>query len=167
MITFLTSGLWHGANWTFVFWGGMHGIAQVFENIIGLGKDKNQKRPVIARLVSWFAVFVFCNLAWVFFRAETIADAIFVIRNAFGYFSHIDKYLYTNIGLSKKVLLFIIFNIMIVTFFDYFSIKKDVVQMAVSKNRLLVVGIEYAILVIIIIAVLFGAGANQFVYFQF
>ena len=166
MITFLTSGLWHGANWTYVFWGGMHGIAQVFENLIGRKRD-NTKKSVVVKILLWMIVFAFCNLAWVFFRAESIGDALYVIKNAFGGVTNISAYLHTNIGLSKKRLLFSLLTIMIVAIYDYISMKKDVIQMTATKNKLLVVAIEYIILAIIVVAVLFGAGSNQFVYFQF
>lgn len=166
MITFLTSGLWHGANWTYVFWGGMHGIAQVLENLIGRKRD-NTKKSVVVKILLWMIVFAFCNLAWVFFRAESIGDALYVIKNAFGGVTNISDYLHTNIGLSKKRLLFCLLTIMIVAIYDYISMKKDVIQMAATKNKLLVIAIEYIILAIIVVAVLFGVGSNQFVYFQF
>ena len=162
----MSSGLWHGANWTYVFWGGMHGIAQVFENLIGRKRD-NTKKSVVVKILLWMIVFAFCNLAWVFFRAESIGDALYVIKNAFGGVTNISAYLHTNIGLSKKRLLFSLLTIMIVAIYDYISMKKDVIQMAATKNKLLVVAIEYIILAIIVVAVLFGAGSNQFVYFQF
>ncbi len=164
MITFLTSGLWHGASWTFVFWGGMHGIAQVFENLIMV---KGKKKTVFHKVIFWIIVFAFCNMAWVFFRAESIGDALYVIGNAFGNISHIDGYLHSNIGLSKKRLLFSLVTATIVAIYDYLSLKMDIIQTAASKNRFLVVVIEYIILAIIGVAVIFGAGSNQFVYFQF
>lgn len=166
MITFLTSGLWHGANWTYVFWGGMHGIAQVFENLIARKKD-NTKKSAVVKIFLWMFVFAFCNLAWVFFRAETIDDALYVIKNAFGSVTNISAYLHTNIGLSKGRLLFILLTIMIVAIYDYISLQIDVIQMAVSKNKLIVVAAEYIILSIIVAEVILGAGSNQFVYFQF
>lgn len=165
MITFLISGLWHGANWTYIFWGGMHGLAQVFENLIG--RKRNNKKSVIVKIILWLVVFAFCNLAWVFFRAESIGDALYVIKNAFCNVQNISAYLQTNIGLSKRRLLFCLLTIIIVAIFDYISLKKDVIQIAAAKNKFIVVGIEYIILAIIVVAILFGAGSNQFVYFQF
>ena len=69
MIVFLVSGLWHGANWTFVLWGGMHGTAQVIERAFkkSLGK--------IPKIVTGVVTFLFVNLAWMLFRAPTITDA--------------------------------------------------------------------------------------------
>ena len=164
MITFMTSGLWHGANWTFVVWGAMHGIAQIIENVFSV---KEKKKSTFGKLISWILVFAFCNLAWVFFRADSIGDALYVIRNAFGSMSQIDGYLHSNIGLSAIKLLFSLVTIAIVAIYDYLSLKKDLIGIAASKNKLVVVVIEYILLAIIGIAVIFGAGSNQFVYFQF
>jgi len=165
MITFLISGLWHGANWTFVFWGGMHGIAQVFENLIS--RKNGKQKPIVLKIMRWLLVFVFCNLAWIFFRADSIGDALYVIRSAFGNSTNINSYLHSNIGFSKKSALNSLLTIMIVGIYDYLSLKNDLIQMAAVKNKFLVVAIEYVVLAFIVVAVYYGAGSNQFVYFQF
>ena len=69
MIVFLVSGLWHGAGWTFVFWGGIHGLFVV------ITKRFKAFFARIPRPVNWVLTFLFVNVAWVFFRAETFADA--------------------------------------------------------------------------------------------
>lgn len=69
MIVFLISGLWHGANWTFIVWGGMHGILMVIERITG---KKIEKTRLLGRVFT----FIFVNAAWVVFRAETLTDAL-------------------------------------------------------------------------------------------
>lgn len=69
MIVFLISGLWHGANWTFILWGALHGI---FMCITKLFKNVFEKfHPVF----NWFLTFGFVNFAWVLFRANSISDA--------------------------------------------------------------------------------------------
>ncbi len=68
-ITFLLGGLWHGAAWTFVIWGGLHGGALVLQRVwAGIGLT-------MPRLFSWFITFMFVNASWVVFRAESFADA--------------------------------------------------------------------------------------------
>ena len=69
MIIFLLSGLWHGANWTFVFWGACHGILMVLARLL---KQPLEKVPGFLR---WAFTFLFVNLAWVFFRAESFQQA--------------------------------------------------------------------------------------------
>lgn len=74
LITFLIGGLWHGAGWTFVFWGFLHGLALVINRF---WRKLGIKLP---NWLSWLITFNFVNAAWVFFRAETWADAIKVLR---------------------------------------------------------------------------------------
>jgi len=68
-IVFLVSGFWHGAGWTFIVWGGLHGLAQIAERMWGKG------RVAIPKAVQWVLTFLFVNLAWVFFRAPSMAAA--------------------------------------------------------------------------------------------
>jgi len=86
-ITFLLGGIWHGAGWTFVVWGVMHGIALVIHRAwqkIGL------RLPV---LLAWFLTFNFINIAWVFFRATSFDDALKVLKGMFRF---------GDLGLSKS-----------------------------------------------------------------
>ena len=73
-IVFLMSGLWHGANYTFIIWGIMHGIVMVIERIF---KEKHSK---ISPVLSWLITFTFINISWVVFRADTINDAILFLK---------------------------------------------------------------------------------------
>ena len=69
MIVFAISGLWHGASWTFVLWGILHGMATVIERMIG--EDKLRKVPLIIR---WCGTFIFINVTWMIFKIETFED---------------------------------------------------------------------------------------------
>ncbi len=76
MIVFLVSGIWHGANWTFIVWGIIHGIANALTRVIDKTTGVFSKRQNKAiNVASWFLTFVFVNLAWVIFRADSLADA--------------------------------------------------------------------------------------------
>lgn len=66
MITFLIGGIWHGAGWTFVIWGFLHGLATVIHR---LWKMTNIKLP---KAIAWLLTFGFVNVAWVFFRAKKV-----------------------------------------------------------------------------------------------
>ncbi len=76
--TFLLGGLWHGAAWNFVLWGGMHGVALVIHRA---WRQRGLKMPV---LLGWFLTFMFVNFSWVFFRAISFEDAGRVIRGMVG-----------------------------------------------------------------------------------
>jgi len=76
---FFLVGLWHGAGWTFVFWGLLHGAALALHRI---WKSLDVKLPVF---LSWLLTFNFVNIAWVFFRAEGCDEALKVLRGMTGY----------------------------------------------------------------------------------
>lgn len=87
MIVFLVSGLWHGAAWTFVLWGGLHGLYVVGDvaskSLRGklaqrLGLDR---QPTIQVMLSGFVTFSLVCLAWVFFRANSVAEAFLLLNN--------------------------------------------------------------------------------------
>ncbi|MBT4522316.1 MAG: MBOAT family protein [Halieaceae bacterium] len=73
MATFVLGGLWHGAGWNFVFWGILHGAATIVHRLWVAGPYR------MNRFMGWFITFQFVNVAWVFFRAETWADALKVL----------------------------------------------------------------------------------------
>ena len=76
MLTMLTSGLWHGANWTFICWGGLHGIYLVFNSIYFKLRKKKATTPLFLRVLM---TYVFTTFAWIFFRANTITDGMTII----------------------------------------------------------------------------------------
>ncbi len=77
MTTFILGGIWHGAGWTFVFWGVLHGAALVVHRLWGkLGIR-------LWAWLSWLITFNFINITWVFFRAEEWNDAIKIIKSMF------------------------------------------------------------------------------------
>ncbi|MBV8066483.1 MAG: MBOAT family protein [Candidatus Eremiobacteraeota bacterium] len=82
MITMLLGGLWHGAQWTFVAWGGFHGLMLCVERLTGIGHEARAPRGLVAvaRIAS---TFVIVSLGWVLFRSPTFADAIAVYRALF------------------------------------------------------------------------------------
>ena len=78
MATFIIGGIWHGAGWTFVFWGFLHGCALVVQRIW------NELGFKLNKFIAWFITFNFVNIAWVFFRAKEWDDALKVLRGMFG-----------------------------------------------------------------------------------
>ena len=79
MITFLLGGLWHGAGWTFVFWGFLHGAGLVVQRLWA------KLHVRMSGWMAWFITFNFVNIAWVFFRAKTWGAAIKVLSGMFGF----------------------------------------------------------------------------------
>lgn len=121
LITFTVSGIWHGANWTFIVWGLLHGLFQVIEKMLGLQKKKESKLSstdiesssiklrnfsmkdrsiLLARIVLTFFLITFL---WIFFRMNTIEDAWIVIEKIFTSqdmnFGICEKFIYVFIAI--------------------------------------------------------------------
>ena len=73
MATFLVSGIWHGANWTFIVWGVLHGIFQIVEKALGIQKTEGCGK--IVKSVRIVITFMLVNFAWLIFRMPTLQDA--------------------------------------------------------------------------------------------
>jgi len=73
-ITFLIAGIWHGAGWTFIVWGAMHGIA------LAVNRLWRQLKFKMPKLLGWFFTFMFLNITWIFFRASTCEDALRIMK---------------------------------------------------------------------------------------
>ena len=78
MIVFIVSGIWHGANWTFVLWGALHGACHVLHRIFRKPFDK------LFAPIKWFITFLFVNIAWLLFRADSVSQWWYMVNKAFG-----------------------------------------------------------------------------------
>lgn len=144
LITFTVSGLWHGANWTFVVWGFLNGLFQII--------DKKLK------VKSVILTFILMTIAWTFFRANTMDDAI----QALGMMFIPSGELYLP---QMSLLLYIIMGITILLFCDIIWERKG--RHPLLENRYIIVRyISYIMLTVMILA--FGVfDGGQFIYFQF
>lgn len=80
-VTFLVSGIWHGANWTFIFWGAMHGVLQIVEKALGWQKYEGKNWAV--KSIRIIITFLLVSFAWIFFRMPNIGDAFGMIGRIF------------------------------------------------------------------------------------
>lgn len=166
LVTFLISGLWHGANWTFVIWGGVHGGAQILEKVLVPKKYKKSNGLV------WFLrvaiIFAFCTVAWIFFISDSVGDAVYVISNLTANISDPVLYLqkgFWDIGMGKVKLLVVLFCLLLLTAFDFISLKRDIFK-EIGQKPLVVRYIAYIFLLCMIL--FFRATVQaEFVYFQF
>ncbi len=164
-ITFLVSGLWHGANWTFVVWGALHGsflIAAIVKNnfekkfrLMTFLKTKNKYLKI-------FITFHLALLAWIFFRANSISDAVDVIIGILNFnLSSVATQSVDILGVAAGFLLIVLLEIAQL----YFRNRK-LENFLEEKN----IVIRYAIYTFFILIFLnFGVfhNAGQFIYFQF
>lgn len=85
MIVFLISGIWHGANWTFILWGGLHGLANCLNRICKKAWGK------LGVITQWFLTFIFVDFAWIIFRAENIGQAAGIIKRVLSFQSFVVR----------------------------------------------------------------------------
>lgn len=86
LITFLISGIWHGANWTFIVWGGAHGILQIIEKGLGLdpkGKLSSTRFIQFLKPIRIITTFILVSFVWIFFRMPSLSEAWFYINQIF------------------------------------------------------------------------------------
>ena len=172
IVTFLVSGLWHGANWTYVIWGGIHGIAQVIENELKKITSKyfiNRKGCYIKYWMGVLGVFVFCTFAWIFFRAQTLSDAGYVLGTMFHGISNPVNYIIAGLyalEISRMDLINVFIMLIFLFMYDYYDIKTDVIQ-RISALKLPIRWTIYigCILLTLIFAPIQSGG--EFIYFQF
>lgn len=101
ILTFLVSGIWHGANWTFIFWGVIHGIAQCIEKFFGLNNPVKNKWLVPLRIALTFTI---VNFAWIFFRLPSISDGVSVIKHIFTFgVPHIHPTTFFHLALAVPI----------------------------------------------------------------
>lgn len=104
-IVFFLSGLWHGANYTFLVWGIMHGIFSIVERRFKITEKMYD-------VVSWIYTFGFINISWIFFRANTLGDALFVVKGILKCdFRGIDNNVLSTLILPEIEILFDVLNI--------------------------------------------------------
>lgn len=172
IITFLVSGLWHGANWTYVIWGGIHGVSQVLENVFKRIFTKKKERKNIGYLRYWGSVillFLFCTVTWIFFRAGTVSEAIYIFENMFIGIG--NPWTYLRAGISalncsrlEKINMLVMFLILFV--YDYFDGKTDVIT-KISELSSPVRWMIYILLTLLIILFVPLESGGEFIYFQF
>jgi len=150
---FLISGLWHGAAWTFIIWGLIHGIGVIMERIIGVSKRKHGYG--IKKYFAILFTFSIVTLAWVFFRAPDFSIAIQMLSSLL-HFSFNDK---LELGSHFNEILFAVFVIAILL------LKEKLILNFSPKNNWQYFG---ALGIMVACCYLFGVfNQQQFIYFQF
>ncbi len=155
-LTFLVSGLWHGSNWTFVIWGALHGIYIIIENLFKL-QIKSRNISIIEKFLRGIIVFILVDFAWIFFRANNVKEAFYIIKNIGNLSSDIFMdnkiFFYGSIGL-------------IILFINDFIIENstDSIILNSKLNNKIIIYFTFLVCVILSIGVFNG---GQFIYFQF
>ena len=176
MIVFFISGLWHGASVTFVIWGLLLGAYQVIGNLlIPIRKYLIRKFNMATDMFSYklgqiVFTFILIDFTWIFFRANSIHDAIILLNNIFIFNPWIftDGSLY-NLGLNSKEFLASIIGILIILIINILETKMDLIDSLSHQNLVFRWFIYIFTILIILIFGVYGLGYNeqQFIYFQF
>ncbi|MBR6638918.1 MAG: MBOAT family protein [Muribaculaceae bacterium] len=159
-LTMLIGGLWHGAAWKFVFWGGMHGVGLAVHKA---SKPLLDKIPNIypVKLLSWTVTIIYVSLLWVFFRAESWTDSWLIIKNIFTNFSvaHIAAFLEVRYVWCIMMAVIILSHAMPRRWYDKMG------EMFVNSNWL----IKTLIFIIVVQFVIqfMSEDVAPFIYFQF
>lgn len=164
---FLVSGLWHGANWTFVIWGGMNGI-YVVTSVMARGTgDRIASRlripAAVGAVLSALLTFHLVLLAWVFFRAATITDALTVYTRIGQSFGVLPGLLSTQ--LANPAVLFSIGLILLLVVIDLLDEKRAFWEKLRTRPVYIRWSVYYALIFALIILGIWGL--RQFVYLQF
>ena len=168
MITFITSGLWHGANWTFVIWGAVHGLAQIVENFFTRPKDLSGLKWALRVMMT----FIFVSLAWIFFRANNVSEAVYIFSNLFTGINNLWEYFAINgykvFEIDRLVKIQLTLSIAALFIYDYESLKYDVINKISSLNLLARWFVyEFLVMSTVFIYIFFAANNVNFIYFQF
>lgn len=169
LLTFLLSGLWHGASITFVIWGAIHGVLQIIENILYKGKKIQHDEFTVGRWIRIFTVFILCSVAWVFFRAETLQDACYFLTHLFDGITSPITYIrkgYSDLEMLKPEFAKICLSLLFLFVFDFYNYKGDVIENISCKNTLSrwCIYIGFTLMLLLFLP---GTPAKEFIYFQF
>lgn len=163
-IIFLVSGFWHGANWTFIAWGAIH--AGLFIPVYLLGRNRKYTEGIVAEN-SWFpslkdilkigSTFVLVLLAWVFFRSETIGEALEYLSLMF---TKLDFPLIYKDGLYSVGALLVL---------DWIFRKDERLRFSFKtvKHRKFLIVAEALCILLVVYLISLNLSSSQFIYFQF
>ena len=169
-IIFLVSGFWHGANWTFIFWGLLHAL--YFLPLLLLNKNRNHLEtvaqgkilPSIGELLKMGVTFFLVVVAWIFFRSENLESAFFYFEGfARNFFLLPEKKLFTSIEFAPIVFITLLFFFILI---EWIGREKPfaLFDFGTKKSRLITWS-TYCLIVLCIIC--FSGKEQQFIYFQF
>lgn len=169
LITFFISGLWHGANWTYILWGILHGLGQIIENTLCSLHTAQKFLSSIPKTIKRLLAFAFCTFLWILFRSNSLTDALYIIEHiATGITMPITylKTAYTDLSLSWISIFYLVLPLIPLFLFDYFSLHFDVIDkissLSVFKRWSIYIGFT-----LFTIFMMPSASGHSFIYFKF
>lgn len=173
MIVFLTSGLWHGASWTYVIWGGLSGLFQILGEL--LKGFRTRLRSILhmsdqgpcRKILSIISTFLLFNFSLIFFRAVTVTDAFTIVAKIFTAFDFksILTTSFFHLGLGVQNFLFLLVAMIILFIVDYLRERGFHASSLIKQHWTIRWGFYYLMLMMILLSA--NLGAKEFIYFQF
>lgn len=168
-LTFLVSGFWHGSSLTYIVWGGIHGVLQILETFL---YPKTRRGVPVVRKKHWWQLpltFALLCFTWIFFRANTIQDAFWIISRLFWDIGRPVNYLKTAViclDMSYWSMFGMALSAVVLLIWDLLSLNQDVIEL-ISRQKCLVRWTLYVLLLVAIALFSYKGIATEFIYFQF
>lgn len=166
MIVFVVSGLWHGANWTFIIWGALHGFYIVIETVItGRWQSLNLRIPFL----QWLLTFSLVGFAWIFFRANSLGDAWYIITNLFNFTdgrSLLLRPLFNRVFDPRIEFMLAITSIATLLVLEWANQQTQIPQ-TTMKNPVIRYTVYYGATLAILATIIMIPVQSPFIYFQF
>ena len=179
MITFLVSGIWHGASFTFIVWGLLHGVYQcVADMLIRIktcyieksDRDNDTKRVSqslgLKKVFGIVVSFVLVSFAWMFFRANSLSDAKYIVMNMFrgdNFYGQMLQMGFLTVSAYVSVILIILLTIV----YDVLIAKMDVMKKFSELNAAFRWGLYIVFGILVVVLYAHNGAGNDFIYFQF
>lgn len=173
LVVFLVSGFWHGANWTFIVWGALHGLFL----ILSLLKKRLFKKTIfkenkLGNTLNIASTFILVTLAWIFFRAKSVSDGLYILKSIclktwkeLSIIASKHRFDFEIVGFNKIDLLISIALILFLELIHIVQSKIDI-KGTLSAKPIYIRWLAYYSIVLVII--FFGVfEKREFIYFQF
>lgn len=176
MVTFLISGLWHGADWTYIIWGSLHGIYQIIGDITKRTKERafaalHIENFFLVRMCKVLITFILVCFSYIFFRGNNMNDAVYIIRNLFTGSSNWTNiqyiyYMLNGMGLSIAEMITSFGCIFILIMVELLC-KEETVHAVLMRTKKPVRFAFYLFISLLILSLGVYYNAGEFIYFQF
>ncbi|OQX99820.1 MAG: hypothetical protein B6I24_01760 [Bacteroidetes bacterium 4572_128] len=158
---FLLTGFWHGATWSFIFWGLFHGIFITTEKI-GLNKILNK----VPKIFSWIYTMLVVIIGWVMFRIEILQNAFDYIKKMFGFGISTNDNFFSYIN-KELIIIMILATISSTTFFEKINLK--LIKNSLANTNIYKIIINFIFIFMFLYSIIYinSGSYNPFIYFRF
>ncbi|MBC8044794.1 MAG: MBOAT family protein [Rhizobacter sp.] len=168
-ITMLLGGLWHGANWTFIVWGGLQAVYLIADRLLIGPREAffgviDRMSTSLSNALQILLTFHLTCLAWIFFRANSVADAFYIVRNIFTF-----KTENIRAGAYRGDVGLFVFAIALILFLVAIQLTQERQGALIPRFKAMPLALRWSIyLFVVFMIILWGVeGGSQFIYFQF